>query len=235
MARGRDRYLCYCVPAAGGGDEIGVPRLAAPQSIATVPLRYRGRVSVEILPDLDDDENRRLWHAKMLALIGDSYTALMIGSSNFTRAGMGAARHWNAEANLVTVVKRVRYGREVGKLEAIWPNMDSVDDLDAAEWLGSQSDIDEEERASAPPVPRGFVSAIYRAGAERAVVLQLAPEHLPSEWSIRACGRDEMEILNARGVVQNWPPVGHYAPVVANASARSPLGLLGRQGSLLGN
>ena len=220
MARGRTRYLCYCVPAAGGTDEVGLPRLAAPKSIATVPLSYRGQVSVEILPDMDDDENRRPWHAKMLALIGDSYTALMIGSSNFTSAGMGAARHRNAEVNLVTVVKRVRYGREAGKLEAIWPPMDSVEDLDAVEWLGSQSDIDEEEGASAPPVSRGFVSAVYRAGGERAVVLRLAPEHLPSEWSIHACGQDEMELLSA----PVWSITGRQSVVTLPWSPAHPPG-----------
>ena len=43
---------------------------------------------------------------------GDTYTALVIGSSNFTCAGMGVASHRNAEANLVTVAERAVSRRE---------------------------------------------------------------------------------------------------------------------------
>ena len=195
MARGRTREIRFCVPASRDDDEIAVPRLAAPKAIATTPLAYRGHVTVSILPNFDGDKNLRPWHAKMLALRGDSYTALMIGSSNFTCAGMGAASHRNAEANLVTVVERVAYGREAGRLEAIWSQMGPDVDLDVAEWLGPQPESDEDEGAVAPPVPAGFVSATYRAGDERTIVLQLDPAHLPPEWRIHACGRDAREIL----------------------------------------
>ena len=66
----------------------------------------------------------------------------MIGSSNFTRAGMGTAVHRNAEANLVTVVQRVAYGRKKGRLEDIWSQMGPDVDLEAAEWLGPQPEHD---------------------------------------------------------------------------------------------
>ena len=195
MARGRTREIQFCVPASRDDSETAVPRLAAPRSIATTPQKYRGHVTVSTLPDFDGDKNHRPWHAKMLALRAESYTALMIGSSNFTCAGMGTASHRNAEANLVTVVERVAYGREAGRLEAIWSQMGPDIDLEAAEWLGPQSEHDEEETATSPPVPAGFVSATYRAGEERTIVLRLEPAHLPSEWRIHACGQDAREIL----------------------------------------
>ena len=215
MARGQDRKILFCVPASRYEGKIGVPRLSAPRAIKTTPLQYRGHVSVAGLPDLDGDKNRRLWHAKMLALRGDDYTALMIGSSNFTCAGMGVAAHRNAEANLVTVVERVAYAREAGTLEAIWSGMEPIVDLDAAEWMGPQAENDEEESAPAPSIPGGFLSATYRAGTEREIVLRLDPTGLPSEWRIHACGRDERGLLTesswaktgSRSVVTlQWPP-----------------------------
>ncbi len=195
MARGRTRKIRFCVPAARDERETAVPRLAAPEAIWRTPLQYQGRVSVAVLPDFDGDKNRRFWHAKMLALRGDSYTALMTGSSNFTCAGMGASPYRNAEANLLTVVDRVPYGRETSTLEAIWSEMDPVVDPGAAEWLGSRPETNEEEGAVVSSLPAGFVSGTYRAGDAREIVLRFDPPRLPRQWRIHACGRAERELL----------------------------------------
>ena len=218
MARGRTRDIRYCVPAPRNDGEISVPRLAAPKAIATTPPRYRGHVTVATLPDVDGDKNVRRWHAKMLALRGESYTALMIGSSNFTCAGMGTASHRNVEANLVTVVERVAYGRKAGMLEAIWSQMGPDVDVDAAEWLGSKPELDEEAAAVAPPVPAGFESATYRAGDERTIVLRLDPARLPSEWRLHACGRDARELLTRSA----WTESGSRAVVTLHWSPAQP-------------
>ena len=216
MARGRVRKLCFCVPAVRGDDELALARLAAPKAIVSIPLKYNGQVTVEMLPDCDNDNNHRPWHAKMLALRGDEYTGLLIGSSNFTCAGMGIASIRNAEANLMTVVDRVAYGREAGHLETIWPHMEPVVDLDSVEWLDSNSNYDEEEQAPSLAVPPGFLSVIYRAGNERQIVLHLDPIRLPSDWRVHACGRDERELLtrslwiktgSLESVALNWLPL----------------------------
>jgi len=132
LARGGQRTLCFCVPAIRDDDGATVPRLAAPIALLKTPPAYQGTVAVEMLPDRDGDKNRRPWHAKMLALLADQYSALMIGSSNFTCAGMGVGQHRNAEANLLTIVDRKAYGREVTQLEAVWPEMEQVADPEAA-------------------------------------------------------------------------------------------------------
>ena len=216
MARGRTREICFCVPAVLDDGGSAIPRLAAPKAITSTPRDYRGRVTVEILPALDEEKNPRRWHAKMLALRGDTYTALLIGSSNFTCLGMGVASYRNAEANLLTVAERGAYGREAGSLQAIWPHMETVDDVDAAEWLGPQRDQDEEENEPVAVTPVGILSGTYRAGEERRIVVFLSIELLPPEWRIHACGRDERELLNHSSwsdmgspavVSLNWPPL----------------------------
>lgn len=196
MARGGRRKMAFCVPAIREKMET-VPRLAAPRSLIRTPLNYQGDVTVEMLPEVDGDKNRRPWHAKMLALKAEQYSALMIGSSNFTCAGMGVGRYRNAEANLLTIVEIKQFGRETGQLESVWSAMEQVADPKSAEWLGSQSNDDEEEQAVGPLLPAGFLSATYRAGTERRIVLRLDAGRLPEEWRVRACGSNSQELLSA--------------------------------------
>ncbi|MGD9713288.1 MAG: phospholipase D family protein [Thermomicrobiales bacterium] len=195
MARGRRRQFRFCVPAIRDHVVTTVPRLAAPKSLLLTPSAYQGDVTVEILPDLDRDKNRRSWHAKMLAFRADRYSGLMVGSSNFTCAGMGVGQPRNSEANLLTIADRVTYGRDVGLLEALWPDMEPVADPESAEWVGARADQDEEESTS--PLPAGFVSATYRAGDNRQIVLRFAPDLLPEDWQVYACGQTERELLSA--------------------------------------
>ena len=197
MARSGRREVCFCVPSVRGDSGDAVPRLAAPKALVLIPRDYQGKVTVEILPDLDEDKNRRQWHAKMLAMIAPGYSALMAGSSNFTCAGMGVGQYRNAEANLLTIVDRELFGREIGQLEAIWPEMKQVRDPDSAEWLGADPITEEEEQGALPALPTGFLSATYRAGDKRQIVLRFDRSNLPSEWRILAIGQEEREILSA--------------------------------------
>ncbi len=193
MARGGGRRISFCVPAVRDQSETASVRLAAPIALLRTPAAYDAEVAFEIVPEVED-KNRRPWHAKLVALGADDYSALMIGSSNFTGAGMGLTPRRNTEANLLTVADRVAYGREVGQLDALWPSMDQVEHPEGAEWLGARPDEDE---APAPLVPSGFLSASYRAGAQRRVILRLDPPHLPEDWVVEACGHDPQRLTSA--------------------------------------
>jgi hypothetical protein len=186
MARGARRKLLFCVPAIRDADSAIVPRLAAPRSLLVTPRAYQAAVSVDMLPEIDGDRNRRPWHAKMMALRADAYSALMIGSSNFTCAGMGVKQYRNAEANLLTIVDRTAKSREVGLLNSVWPQMERIADPEAAEWLDARPEIEEEEQAKATPLPAGFLSATYRAGDKRQIILLVDPHLLPEDWDVHA-------------------------------------------------
>lgn len=205
MARGGERKLRFGVPAIRD-EEATVPRLAAPRSLLRTPAAYQGTVRVEILPELDEAQNRRPWHAKMVAFRTDDYSALMIGSSNFTCAGMGVGTRRNAEANLLTIVDRVEYGREAGQLKALWPEMEQVADPESAEWLGARPEQEEEEQSKALSVPAGFLAATYRAGDTRTLILRLDPAHLPEDWRVYASGLEQGEILSAAGWRERGSP-----------------------------
>ena len=217
LARGADRHLCFCVPAIRD-ETAAVPRLAAPRALVDTPPRYSASVSVELLPDHDGDRNLRPWHAKMLALKGDRYSALMVGSSNFTRAGLGVGGRRNTEANLLTLVDYVEFSRDSGELDALWPEMEHVDDAEAAEWEGGRPERDEEERASGQPAPPGFLSAVFRAGRVQQLVLHLDPVGLPDSWSILASDRDGHEILSSL----TWEQSGHRSIIALPWSAPQP-------------
>lgn len=197
MARGTTRSLTFCVPAVGTVSDAAVPRLAAPKSLLSTPLSYQGNVRICTLPESDGDKNRRPWHAKMLLLRAEQYSAMMIGSSNFTCAGMGVGNHCNAEANLLSIADHVEYGREVGLLESVWPQAAFVEDPEEAEWLGPQLEHEEEEQVAAIPLPAGFLSATYWAGESRRVELRLDAGELPDDWIVLACGREPLELFSA--------------------------------------
>lgn len=199
MARGRSRKLSFAVPCAGMrqiGETDSAPKLGAPKSLMTTPRVYAGNATFQLLPD-SEDKNPRPWHAKMLKLIADEYVGLMTGSSNFTCAGMGIGHNRNAEANLLTVVDRVAYGRDTAALETIWPQMEQVVDPESAEWLAPCKEPDEDEESTTPPVPEGFLSASFRAGSDPIIVLRLDPTHLPDEWNVRGSAQSESEILSS--------------------------------------
>lgn len=194
MSRSGRRDVCLCVPALR--DEASKAwRVAAPKALLTTPQRYNAKVYVEALPEGDPDNNLRPWHAKMIAFRAKEYSALMVGSSNFTGAGMGTARRRNAEANLLTIVQLEDFARQAGELEAVWPEMTEIPNPGNAEWLGAKPEREEEEQASSPPVAPGFLAAIYRAGGRRQLILQLEPTQLPSQWRVCATGKDTPELL----------------------------------------
>jgi len=204
MARGASRHVYFSVPYVRLDEAHGRVRLAAPKTLLTVQARYNAEATIEILPEKDPDKNRRPWHAKMLAFHTEAYSALMIGSSNFTCAGMGVGHYRNAEANLLTIADAVDYGRDTGQLEAVWPDVTALDDPEAAEWLEARVDPEEDERAKTPVVPEGFLAATYCAGDPSRIVLRFELNLLPDDWVIYACGRHERELLTAEA----WATAG---------------------------
>jgi hypothetical protein len=211
LARGGRRGLWFALPAADGGEAEGTPRIAAPKSLLLTPRKYQGEVNIELLPAKDEEENPRPWHAKMLAFRAEPYSALMVGSSNFTGAGMGVGTNRNAEANLLTIIDRVSYGRESGELEAIWPEMAKVDDPETAEWIGARPTGEDEEETGIVVLPSGFLPATYCAGDSRQLILRFAPDakDLPADWRIYSHGQNREEILNAA----SWRERGSAAAV----------------------
>jgi len=195
MGRGIKRRISIAVPSA---TPLGskVPRLLAPRALVAQARNYASEVEVATLPPVDEGGNRREWHAKMLRLSHDSYIALIVGSSNFTTAGLGTGGRRNAEANLVTLVRSGDGRGDAGALEAVWPNVTTVEDVDGAEWTGGGME-DGEEMAESDRVPLGFLSVTYRAGESKLLTFSMKPDALPARWEIWTTGSDAEILLDA--------------------------------------
>jgi hypothetical protein len=183
MARGVEKKIWLCLPGERADDDRST-LLHAPRTVYDTLVAAGARVAVEMVPGEEDGE-RRKWHAKMIHAVADAYVALMVGSSNFTAAGLGLIPARNAEANLVTIADRIAHAREEGLLRAVWEKMAPVDAPDRATW---QQPVDEEDEGQGLPVPPGFLAATFHAGEARRIVLQLQPDSLPQAWTVQAAG-----------------------------------------------
>lgn len=200
MARGRHHRLWFCVPGSQGEGRASPPRLFAPRALLDTAEKNGASVTIEMVPSVDGKEHRP-WHAKMIHVVAERYSALMIGSSNFTGAGLGLLPARNIEANLVTLVDYEQHGREEGLLESVWSGMEPIPNPDQAEWLGPQ--VDEEGNATGLPLPAGFLSAAYRAGEPREIAIRLNPDALPATWAIDAVGRQLSAVGGGRLVIDS--------------------------------
>jgi hypothetical protein len=188
------RLVHFFIPSNGDTESDAQPRLAAPKSLWSAAQKYRCACDVSTLPDTDGTDLRP-WHAKMLRLRG-KYCALMIGSSNFTCAGMGIGTRRNAEANLLTLTANLPRVLSFSELAVIWPDAKNIEDPAQAEWLGARPD-DEHQEDAAPQAPAGFLCATYRAGDNRSILVRLDPTRLPESWSIEARGEKVVPLLSS--------------------------------------
>ena len=186
MGRGVTRTLHINVPALN--DEKPASKLGAPRHLYEVSCERFHRTTVATLPLRDPDGNFRPWHAKMLRFEQQGYHAVMIGSSNFTRAGMGVGNTRNAEANVVYLVSKDAAPVTIGKLLGVWPELDAVSDPDSVDWCGAYQ-LPGMENGDTPPteiamLPLGFVTAVFRSGQSSELHLRFRSSRLPDEWSI---------------------------------------------------
>jgi hypothetical protein len=155
-------------------------RVKAPQSLlAALPDRVGGAL-LRLDHDDEDDELRRL-HAKAIRLESDGQVALLIGSSNFTAAGLGIDTRGNLEVNIAIGAVA---GSEVGRgLEELIPAGDPVD-LEEADWEPDPPEDEPEE----PQLPWGFEEALLDPLPTATLRLRLDRRKLPPSWTVAEPG-----------------------------------------------
>jgi hypothetical protein len=179
-----ERTVRYLVASEALPD--GRLRLHAPASILRAE-RKTARFKLYPVPEDAEGEHRPL-HAKSLWLWNDRWHVYMVGSSNFTGAGLGLpGRAPNLEANLAYVFQED--GPMVGAMkETLPPRGKRVKDLDSVIW----EPVDEaegEEGTGRPVLPAGFEEALFSPDAEGGTLtLQLSDAGLPANWDIRVPG-----------------------------------------------
>jgi len=149
-------------------------RIQAPRTLLrSLPRRIEGALR-ELR--FDADEEPRLLHAKALVLENDRHVAALIGSSNFTAAGLGLAVPANLEINVAVGAPR---DSEAGRaLRRLIPAGDRVA-LDDVEWEPEPPEEDQRE----PELPWGFVEALLDAAPAPQLRLRLG-RPLPDAWTV---------------------------------------------------
>jgi len=156
-------------------------RLRAPRS-----LIEKGKKSAEFsvwpVKEEIDGEFRPL-HAKSVWLWNDNWHAYMVGSSNFTSAGLGlAGRASNFEANLAYVF-RATTSLEKAVEKTLPPHEKAIADFDGLIW----ESIDERIGEGACPgaiLPSGFDEALFEPGENFSFLHLRFGKNLPTDWTI---------------------------------------------------
>ena len=191
LAKRRPREVFFDVKTEARLD--GRTRVFAPLEMVTHTAMHADVTVRRILPE-QTGEMREL-HAKMIYLNNDEWCVVLAGSSNFTRAGLGAdGKHANFEANLAY---RVRDSDPEAKvLDEIWPAFGDQLDVGSEALIWDPQGEEEEDGESSLPLPAAFEEATFAPGNPASLVIALS-DPLPKAWGIRAPGG--REILSSSG------------------------------------
>jgi hypothetical protein len=178
-----NRRLEFLVPADSLPD--GKLRFRAPRSLVK-PGRQSTEVDVYPVRDEADGEVRPL-HTKAIWLWNDRWHVFMMGSSNFTTAGLGLHdRARNAEANLAYVFPEDT--KLVRTIESSLPEWeDAVENPEAALWEPIEEDEGEAGSGEAP-LPSGFHEALFDIVDGKGLVTLRFGAKLPPKWSVTGRG-----------------------------------------------
>jgi len=158
LRRRGDAEVAFCV----GAEEIpGEERLLlqAPESL----LRSQppGRPSVRTSFHRVLDKDNRLLHTKGIWLEGERHVLYLIGSSNFTTAGLSLSSKGNVEANLAYVSDYEQHEKEARQMERCFPETEPIN-LTSAQWRETVA-AEAESPTEASPLPEAFGRAVYDA------------------------------------------------------------------------
>ena len=183
MTERGSREVNFCVAAESLPDNR--IRLQAPASIAR---HGRKAADIMIYPIYEQEERElRPLHAKSIWLWNDHWHVYMIGSSNFTRAGLGLLNNGgNIEANLAYIFP------EEGKLvkfieETLPPWGDVIRKLEMVIWEPI-SEAEGEDSAGKAVLPLCFEEAIFEPGEIGGTLKITLGSKLPSWWEIATTG-----------------------------------------------
>ena len=220
MAQKRPRSLDFCVraePLPTGQTRVFAPR-GMPEAAAELCDTTVRAV------DAEQERERRDFHAKMIKMENDDWSAVMIGSSNFTAAGMGVSKSGgNLEANLLYAAR----DRDPGsaQLYDMWPAA-TTEPFDVND-KGLIWDPQMEEGADGDlvPLPAAFQEAIFVPTEPARLVVTLS-DLLPRAWSI-AIPNGAVLLTGSASVgpgVHEVPWNEHHVPLLLEVTWESETG-----------
>ena len=172
LAQRGDVALDFVVPV---NTALGKTVVQAP---AVLRSAAPNRAKVAFYTFKEESEDQRHLHAKAVLLENDEWAALLVGSSNFTQAGLGInATRGNLEANLAFgVPAKSREARAFRKLFGVGESFDPA----TVEW----EPLADDDTALGPALPWGFVGCLFEPGTNPALLVRLESGELPKAWRI---------------------------------------------------
>ena len=165
-------------------------RLRAPKSLIAKGKKS-AEVSVYTVDETVDKEFRPL-HSKSVWLWNDNWEAYMVGSSNFTSAGMGLARNAsNFEANLAYVFRQSLEGPMKKTLPA-WE--EPIKDLSKVSWQAVDENLGEGALGGSI-LPASFEEALFEPGESESFLNLRFADNSPADWTIFS--RRTISVLSA--------------------------------------
>ena len=151
---------CLTIAAPGRTLPDGTVQIDAPASLKTSSHQsLKHSFSVVQQHDVIEGKHEvRPLHAKSLWLERDGRALYMLGSSNFTRAGLGLHPSHNIELNIAYLISDC--GSRFGKLcIQCRPQETKLDDLNQVQFLGGSTDS--AETSDTPSLPGAFGLALF--------------------------------------------------------------------------
>lgn len=176
LAQRGERSVTFVLDGARAADDKW--ELRAPTSL----LETRSDAVLRPV-DAKEDGDQRPLHAKALRLRGNYGCAYYVGSSNFTRAGLGLGPE-NVEAGLVYMVgdgdktAKAMGGAFVPALEAV-PH-------ESVRLIPPDPDLADAASQYVVTIPAGFLEATFEAGSPAELVVRVTPDKLPATWQLEA-------------------------------------------------
>ena len=160
------------------------------------------------------DQNRPL-HAKAIWFQDDRWILYIIGSSNFTSAGLGLGVS-NIEANLAFLVDKNRKKKQAHNLNAAFPEGEELNIDDTIRWLPNPLEGEDEPSSDHLELPLGFRSAVYRHSEVRAE-MELIINNPPNGWALY----NEIDEQRWYGELE-WAKTGRCGVVVVEWTVDRP-------------
>lgn len=208
-----DRWLTIAAPGRtlpDGTVQIDAP--AALKKSSHPSLQHKFSVVQQRVEIEGKDEDRPL-HAKSVWLEREDRALYMLGSSNFTAAGLGLHPRHNIELNIAYLIRdrASRFGRLCAQS---WPHETELDGLDQVQFLGGLTDS--AENSDTPSLPAAFGLALFCLD-ERGGRLELQiGGGAPLVFEVRS--KDEGSLLDSAG----WIRGGRQKTVVVPWESKRP-------------
>lgn len=138
------------------------------------PSLHHGFSIVDERVEVEGKQEQRPLHAKAIWLERDERALYLVGSSNFTAAGLGLHPAHNIELNVAYSIKDtgLRFGRLCAQS---WPEEIELLQIDGVQFLGSPEDS--AHKTDTPVLPSAFGMALYNLDAQGArLELDIGPK-----------------------------------------------------------